>query len=128
MAQDIDPKLKKKVMVKKPVASKSSTNSDNKKDDDNFIKDDVQGILIDKKTNIATPKAKPRVFVVNKQAKTTKVIDANNKVIFDGRNDNTEGKRKLDSITKDTERTMEQRESNARFHNTGSSKKQPKII
>jgi hypothetical protein len=128
MAQDIDPKLKKKVMVKKPVASKSSTNSNNKKDDDNFIQDDVQGILIDKKTNIATPKAKPRVFVVNKQAKTTKVIDANNKVIFDGRNDNTEGKRKLDSITKDTERTMEQRESNARFYNTGSSKKQPKII
>lgn len=128
MAQDIDPKLKKKVMVKKPVASKSSTNSNNKKDDDNFIQDDVQGILIDKKTNIATPKPKPRLFVVNKQAKTTKVIDANNKVIFDGRNDNTGAKRKLDSITKDTERTMEQRERNARLYNTGSSEKQPKII
>jgi hypothetical protein len=123
MAQKIDPIPKKKIMVKKPMSSKLDSNKLSKEVNDNFIQDDVQGIIIDKKTNIATPKPKQRIFVVNKQTKQTKVLDSNNKVVWEGRNDNTEGKRKLDSIKKDTERTMEQRENNARFNNTGSSKK-----
>lgn len=114
----IDPVKKIKVKVNKPesgsVLQKAKTD---------YTEDNIQGIVIDNKTNMATAKTKPRTFVENKQGKYTKVLDNNNKVVWEGRNDNSNGVRKLDSIKKDVERTMEQREANARVYNGGTSKK-----
>lgn len=114
----IDPIKKIKVKVKKIESGDVP-----KKAVADYREDDIQGISIDNKTNKATATPKPRTFIENKQGKYTKVLDNNNKVVWEGRNDNSVGIQKLDSIKKDVGRTMEQREANARVYNGGSSKK-----
>lgn len=134
MAEDTDPKKKKKVMVKKTSLPKgielTKMYADKKKivqekvkeleSENGVVKDKTQGIDISKDDS----KAKPRVFVRKViqrggQTGTTKIVADDGKgVIYEGR---TQDKKTQDAI-KESERhvkiTNEQRAENAKFFNT----------
>lgn len=117
-------KPKKKIMVKVPkdleltkrysdVKKKIEANTESKKG--NIVEDKVQGITIEKKSSVASPK----IFVrkVTASPTTTKIIGTDGKVVYEGRNESKETKEALKESKKHTEKTNEQREHNANAYN-----------
>lgn len=123
-------KPKKKIMVKVPkdfeltkrysdkkkeiVANTNSKNGD-------VIDNKAQGITIDKKSAVATPKQFRRKITTS--STNTKIIGTDGSVVYEGRNDSKATKEALKNSEKKTNITNTERQENANEYNrTGGSK------
>lgn len=124
-------KPKKKVMVRVPkdleltkrytdIKKGIIANTESKKGD--IIEDKVQGISIDKKSSVATPK----IFVrkVTTSPTTTKIVGTDGKVVYEGRNETKATKEALAQNEKHTKKTNEQRGYNANQYNVNTGSKE----
>ena len=117
-------KPKKKIMVKVPkdleltkrysdVKKKIVANTESKKGD--VVDDKVQGITIEKKSQVASPKIFVRKVVTSPT--NTKIIGTDGKVIYEGRNESEATKKALKDSERHTNITSQQRENNANAYN-----------
>ena len=117
-------KPKKKIMVKvtpdleltkrySDVKKKIVANTESKKGD--VVDDKVQGITIEKKSQVASPKIFVRKVVTSPT--NTKIIGTDGKVIYEGRNEAEATKKALKDSERHTNITNQQRENNANAYN-----------
>ena len=117
-------KPKKKIMVKvtpdleltkrySDVKKKIEANTESKKGD--IVDDKAQGITIEKKTQVASPK----VFVrkVTTSPTTTKIIGTDGTVVYEGRNQSKETAKALKENERHSVNTNAQRSTNANAYN-----------
>ena len=117
-------KPKKKIMVKvtpdleltkrySDVKKKIEANTESKKGD--IVDDKAQGITIEKKTQVASPK----VFVrkVTTSPTTTKIIGTDGTVVYEGRNQSKETATALKENERHSVNTNAQRSTNANAYN-----------
>lgn len=118
-------KPKKKIMVKVPkdleltkrysdVKKKIIANTESKKGD--IVEDKVQGITIEKKTSVASPKIFVRKVITTPT--NTKIIGTDGKAIYEGRNETKATKDALKENERHSANTNKQREYNANEYNT----------
>lgn len=124
-------KPKKKIMVKVPkdleltkrysdVKKKIVANTESKKGD--IVEDKVQGITIEKKTSVASPKIFVRKVITTPT--NTKIIGTDGKAIYEGRNETKATKDALKENERHTVITNEQRANNANAYNVNTGSKE----
>lgn len=118
-------KPKKKIMVKvtpdleltkrySDVKKKIEANTESKKGD--IVDDKAQGITIEKKTQVASPKVFVRK-VTTSPTTTTKIIGTDGTVVYEGRNQSKETAKALKENERHSVNTNAQRSTNANAYN-----------